>query len=71
MSFLIVLNSKKFTVNKELTLNSEFEINNSVFIFIEPGFITNQNILIINKINKLYENKIIGWFLLDKNTKLI
>ncbi len=66
-----ILTSKNFTINKELNLNGEFEINNSAFIFIEPGFITNQNILLINKMNKLYENKIIGWFLLDKDTKLI
>ena len=65
------LTNKDFTINKELNLNGEFEINNSTFIFIEPGFITNQNVLIINKINKLYENKIIGWFLLDKYTKLM
>tara|TARA_B100000212_G_scaffold341014_1_gene323040 strand:+ start:378 stop:1913 length:1536 start_codon:yes stop_codon:yes gene_type:complete len=70
INFKNILTSKNFTINKELNLNGEFEINNSSIIFIEPGFITNKNILLINKMNKLYENKIIGWFLLDKDTKL-
>ena len=60
-----------FSIDKELKLNNEFKIDNPAFIFIEPGFITNENIMLINSVNELNENKIIGWFLLDKDTRLI
>ena len=66
-----LLTSDSFNIDKELKLNTNLKLDNLTFIFIEPGFITNENITLIHSINELQENKIIGWFLLDKDTILI
>ena len=60
-----------FNIDKELKLNNNLKLDKLAFIFIEPGFITKENIMLINSVNELHENKIIGWFLLDKDTILI
>ena len=60
----LIENNKKYN---EVTKNNFDKIENfdQLILLIEPGGITNNEILILNKYISLYKKNIIGWVFLD------
>ena len=48
----------------------KFEEFKKIIFFIEVGTLNNNDILFINKLPKITENKILGWFCFDSKTNL-
>ena len=60
-----------FKVYTPINNSSEIEKCDAIFIFAELGKVTKNDLFIINKFLDAYKDKVIGWFLINRDSNKI